>query len=75
MTDYSQCKRIQTEKVVLYLDVYPGFEKKHAIATANPGQKSDGSTRYRIEVYVPDWNEPSESVEAKIEREPELEVK
>jgi len=75
MTNYEDCKRIPTQKIVLYLDVYPGFEKKSAVAMANPGMKTDGITRYRVEVTIPDWNEPIETVEAKAEKEPELEVK
>lgn len=69
MTDFSKCRRIPTQKVVLYLDVYPGLEKKSAIAMANPGMKTDGITRYRVELMLPDWNELNEIAEAKAESE------
>ena len=51
-----------TMRVVLYLDVWPGYDPKFASATANPGAKVEGVRRYQVVVNVPDPHAPDEVV-------------
>jgi len=43
-------------KIKMYIDVYPGMEPRHAMATSSPGQRSgiDNVKRLAFEVEVPD---------------------
>lgn len=46
----------------LYMDVYPGWDSKYAFAGATPiSAKTEGSTRFKIVVSVPEWAYQSKS--------------
>lgn len=45
-------------RIRLYMDVWPGMRPEDAYASASPGKKLDGWTRYAIDFSIPDPNKP-----------------
>ena len=45
-------------KITLYMDIWQGVVQSVITATAQPGKKLGDTTRYRIDLTIPDPNEP-----------------
>jgi len=58
-------------KVSLYFDHFPGSDPKYFMAMSNPGKKTEGVIRYKINFTVPDVHKPDGEVEAIVEEVPD----
>lgn len=54
-------------KIALYIDLYPGMAPNLICAYASPGTKTKGFKRIKINVTLPDPNEPDDEVEGLVE--------